>query len=48
MACTGAIESLRDLPGLGASGKVDVVLSGWMGAGLLAGGMINGVAHAVK
>ncbi|KAG2430722.1 hypothetical protein HYH02_013564 [Chlamydomonas schloesseri] len=44
----GAIESLRELPGLGAGGKVDVVLSGWMGAGLLAGGMINGVAHAVQ
>ncbi|KAG2425328.1 hypothetical protein HXX76_013743 [Chlamydomonas incerta] len=44
----GAVESLRELPGLAGGQKVDVVLSGWMGAGLLAGGMINGVAHAVK
>ncbi|KAG2496476.1 hypothetical protein HYH03_005302 [Edaphochlamys debaryana] len=43
----GAIESLDQLPGV-APGEVDVVLSNWMGPGLLAGGMANGLAVAVE
>ncbi|PNH02506.1 putative protein arginine N-methyltransferase 6 [Tetrabaena socialis] len=43
----GALEELEELPGV-APGSVDVVLSNWMGPGLLAGGMLNTMAHAAR
>ncbi|KXZ54986.1 hypothetical protein GPECTOR_3g151 [Gonium pectorale] len=42
----GAIQDV-DLPGV-APGGVDVILSNWMGPGLLGGGMLPGLAHAVE
>ncbi|GIL85408.1 hypothetical protein Vretimale_10629 [Volvox reticuliferus] len=43
----GAIEVIEELPGV-APGGVDLVISNWMGPGLLAGGMMHSVSHAVK
>ncbi|GLC33953.1 hypothetical protein PLESTB_000822100 [Pleodorina starrii] len=44
----GSIEDLEELPGGVSPGGVDVILSNWMGPGLLGGGMINSLAAAVK
>ncbi|GIL60444.1 hypothetical protein Vafri_15030 [Volvox africanus] len=43
----GVIEVVDELPGV-LPGGIDLVISNWMGPGLLAGGMIHSVAHAVK